>query len=417
VGLIGGVLFIAPVTAAHASDYTASNLPDWAIGPFTRQPQPNPAPVLSPQAGGFDSSYVLNPGVVYRNGQFDMLYRGEGGSGVQIGLATSPDGLNFTRSPQNPVITNNVLPYESGGVYDPRLYELNGTYYAFIEGYDWSNSPPQTIMETTSTDLVHWTFKKDIMVMSTSNDPTPAEPNATPITPRPKDLPGNGVVLERPKVYYSPTTKKYILYMHLDSGNYGAAGVGTAISDTPDGNFQYLRFFRPLNHESRDIGQFIDDDGSNFLVFEDRPNGFHIAKLSDDCLSVDQDMCLIPMHMEGGALVHYQGLYYAIGSALTGWNPNPNKYATAKSLAGPWSDFHDIAPPETKTYGSQSTMLLKVVGTKATTIIFMGDIWKPRTQFDSRYLWMPLEIGDGQLHLPEPHPWTLNLETGQYTIK
>ena len=180
VGLIGGVLFIAPATAAHASDYTASNLPDWAIGPFTRQPQPNPAPVLSPQAGGFDSSYVLNPGVVYRNGQFDMLYRGEGGSGVQIGLATSTDGLNFTRSPQNPVITNNVLPYESGGVYDPRLYELNGTYYAFIEGYDWSNSPPQTIMETTSTDLVHWTTA--VPIVDSNYDPAVVtDGNDTPV--------------------------------------------------------------------------------------------------------------------------------------------------------------------------------------------------------------------------------------------
>jgi hypothetical protein len=266
-----------------------------------------------------------------------------------------------------------------------------------------------------STDLVHWTFKKDILVMSTYNDPAPSQ-TTTPITPRPKDLPGNGVVLERPKVYYSPTTKKYVLYMHLDSGNYGAAGVGTAISDTPDGDFQYLRFFRPLNHESRDIGQFIDDDGSNYLVFEDRPNGFHIAHLSDDCLTVDKDICLIPMHMEGGALVHYQGLYYAIGSALTGWNANPNKFATAKSLAGPWSEFKNIAPPNTNTYGSQSTMLLKVVGTKATTIIFMGDIWKPRTQFDSRYLWMPLEIGNGQLHLPQPRPWTLDIITGESII-
>ena len=192
--------------------------------------------------------------------------------------------------------------------------------------------------------------------------------------------------------------------MHLDSGNYGAAGVGTAISDTPDGNFQYLRFFRPLNHESRDIGQFIDDDGANYLVFEDRPNGFHIAKLSDDCLSVDQDMCLIPMHMEGGALVHYQGLYYAIGSALTGWAPNPNKYASATTLKGPWSDFKDIAPPETKTYGAQSTMMLKVVGAKTTTVIFMGDLWKPRTQFDSRYLLDASKSATATSTSPNPAP-------------
>jgi hypothetical protein len=96
---------------------------------------------------------------------------------------------------------------------------------------------------------------------------------------------------------------------------------------------------------------------------------------------------------------------------LTGWRPNPNKYATAKSLEGPWSEFKYVAPPETNTYGSQSTMMLNVTGKKATTVIFMGDIWKPQTQCDSRYLWMPLEIGDGKLRLPEPKPWTLNINS------
>ena len=128
-------------------------------------------------------------------------------------------------------------------------------------------------------------------------------------------------------------------------------------------------------------------------------------------------MCLIRAPLEGGALVHYNGLYYALGSALTGWKPNPNKYATATSLEGPWSEFKDIAPPETNTYGSQSTMLLKVVGTKTTAVLFMGDIWKPQTQWDSRYLWMPLEIGDGKLWLPEPKEFTIDVVTGEAVIK
>ena len=67
-------------------------------------------------------------------------------------------------------------------------------------------------------------------------------------------------------------------------------------------------------------------------------------------------------------------------------------------------------------FGSQSTMLLKVTGTKSTTVIFLADIWKPKTQWDSRYIWMPLEIGDGKLRLPEPKPWKLNLKTGETTI-
>lgn len=249
-----------------------------------------------------------------------------------------------------------------------------------------------------SKDLAHWTFRHQVMKQAD-----------------PENL-GRGWILERPKVFFNAKTKKFVMYLHLDNASYKVARVGIAICDKVDGDYQYLKSFRPLGCESRDIGQFIDDDGSAYLIFEDRPNGFHIAKLSEDYLSLEKDMCLIKEHMEGGAVVHFNGLYYAIGSALTGWNPNPNKYATAKSLEGPWSEFKDIAPPDKNTYGSQSTMLLKVVGIKTTSVIFMGDIWKPRTQWDSRYLWMPLEIGEGKLRLPEPKPWTLDIETGEAVI-
>lgn len=219
-------------------------------------------------------------------------------------------------------------------------------------------------------------------------------------------------------MFYNEKTKKYVMYMHLDDARYRLARVGVATCDTVDGDYKYLKSFRPLGHESRDIGQFIDDDGSAYLIFEDRPvGGFHIARLSDDYLDVEKDMSLIRAPLEGGAVVHYKDLYYVIGSALTGWRPNPNKYATAPTLEGPWTEFKDIAPPEKNTYGSQSTMMLKVAGTKATTVIFMGDIWKPRTQWDSRYLWMPLEIGDGKLSLREPKPWTLDIVTGEAVIK
>ena len=204
------------------------------------------------------------------------------------------------------------------------------------------------------------------------------------------------------------------MYFHLDDGRYKAARVGIAVCDRPDGPFIYVKSFRPLGHESRDIGQFIDDDGEAYLVFEDRPFGFRIARLSADYMDVEKEMCLIPEHMEGGAIVHYKGLYYVIGSALTGWKPNPNKYVTGPSLEGPWSSFRDIAPPDSNTYGSQSTMLLKIVGSGSTTVLFMGDIWKPRTQWDSRYLWMPLEIGDGRLWLPAPRPFRLDVRKGTH---
>jgi hypothetical protein len=247
-----------------------------------------------------------------------------------------------------------------------------------------------------SADLMNWKFMGDVVKMQD-----------------PENL-GYRWILERPKVYYNKPTKKYVMYFHLDTRNYKYARVGIAISDKPNGDFKFVKSFRPLDHESRDIGQFIDDDGTAYLVFEDRALGFHIAKLSNNYLSIEKEMSLVKEPLEGGAIVHYNGLYYAIGSALTGWNPNPNKYATSKSLEGPWTEFKDIAPPETKTYGSQSTMLVKIVGTKSTTVIFLGDQWRPKSQWDSRYLWIPVEIGEGKLWLPSPKPFTIDVKTGEY---
>ena len=281
------------------------------------------------------------------------------------------------------------------------IIKLGRTYYWFGEDRSRNNEPHYRYVACySSIDLAHWMFRHQVVKLSD-----------------PEQL-GRNWVLERPKVFYNKTTKKFVMYAHIDGkGGYKFAGVAVFTCGTVDGDYQYLKSFRPLGHESRDIGQFIDDDGSAYLIFEDRPYGFRIAKLSDDYLTVEKEVCLIPEHLEGGAVVHFDGLYYAIGSALTGWRPNPNKYATAKSLAGPWSEFEDIAPPDSNTYGSQSTMMLKIAGTKTTTVIFMGDIWKPRAQWDSRYLWMPLEIGGGKLWLQGPKDWTLNIKTGEAAIQ
>ena len=257
-----------------------------------------------------------------------------------------------------------------------------------------------------SKDLMNWKFRGDAIKLS--------KPDTA--------LQGNNWVLERPKVFYNAGTGKYVMYMHIDGsvqgarmGGYSYARVGVAVSDKATGPFKLIKTFRPLGKESRDIGQFIDDDGSAYLVFESRPSkGFYIAKLSADYLDVQKEISFIQSPLEGGAIVHYKGLYYAVGSGLTGWNPNRNKVATAPSLSGPWTEFVDIAPPETKTYGSQSTMFIKVSGTKDTTVIFLADRWKPKTQWDSRYLWMPVEIGNGKLWVPEPRPWSIDVKTGKW---
>ena len=280
------------------------------------------------------------------------------------------------------------------------ILHLKDTYYWYGEDRSQSNDPAKRYVACySSKDLVHWKFRNQVLAMSA-----------------PDNL-GPDWILERPKVFYNQKTKKYVMYLHLDGHGYKLARVGVAVSNKADGNFTYVKSFRPLGQESRDIGQFIDDDGSAYLIFESRPTGgFFIAKLSADYMDVEKQISFIHAPLEGGAVVHYQGLYDALGSHLTGWRPNPNVYAVASSLEGPWSEMKDIAPPETNTYNSQSSMLVKVAGKKSTAVIYVGDRWEPKTLWDSRYIWMPLEIGDGKMVLPKPQLWSINLAEGTTQI-
>lgn len=287
------------------------------------------------------------------------------------------------------------------------LIKRSGEWYWFGEDRSPDNDPSQRFVACySSNDLVNWKFRNQVLQLA---DPEQFGPEW---------------VLERPKVYYNEATRKYVMYAHIDGCNgggpsrYGIARVGVATCDEIDGDYQYQRSFRPLGKESRDIGQFIDDDGTAYLIFECRPDkGFYIAELSSDYLDVAEEIAFIKAPIEGGAIVKYDGLYYVIGSQLTGWWPNANKYATAPSLKGPWSECKDFANPDSCTYGSQSTNLLKIEGTETTTVIYLGDIWRPYELSDSRYLWHPLQIGSGKLSLePNGHVpgiWSIDVRTGK----
>lgn len=276
------------------------------------------------------------------------------------------------------------------------IIHLKDTWYWFGEDRSQTNDPAKRYVACySSIDLIHWKFRNQVLAISD-----------------PENL-GPRFILERPKVFYNARTKTFVMYMHLDAPGYKLARVAVAVSKKVDGNYTYIKSFRPLDQESRDIGQFIDDDGSAYLIFESRPShGFFIAKLSSDYMNIEKQMSFVNAPLEGGAIVHFNNLYYVLGSHMTGWRANPNVYATSTSLSGPWSEMQNIAPPDTNTYDSQSSMLVKVAGKKQTSVIYIGDRWTPATLWDSRYIWMPVEIGDGKLSLPQPEPWKLDVRTG-----
>jgi len=53
-----------------------------------------------------------------------------------------------------------------------------------------------------------------------------------------------------------------------------------------------------------------------------------------------------------------------------------------------------------------------VMGSKTTSYVYLGDRWHGRNLQDSRYIWMPLQVGDRTLSLPPDKPWTIDTRTG-----
>ncbi|KAF7554783.1 hypothetical protein G7Z17_g2666 [Cylindrodendrum hubeiense] len=270
------------------------------------------------------------------------------------------------------------------------IIEESGTYYMIGEDKT-EGSAFQNINCYSSTNLVEWKFENALLSLTSSGDLGPSR------------------VVERPKVIYNDATSTYVMYLHIDSSNYGEAKVGVATSDTVCGDYDYIGSFRPLGFESRDIGLFKDDDGSAYLLTEDRPNGLRIDALSDDYLNVTESVYLWDESIESPAILKKDGRYFMFGSHLTGWSPNDNVYSYAESLAGPWSSWAEFADDGSNTYTSQTSFILPL----GDSAIYMGDRWFSTNLMRSTYIWLPLDISGTDVWMTNRVNWVpdVNAET------
>jgi predicted GH43/DUF377 family glycosyl hydrolase len=141
----------------------------WELGPFVKDDAANP--ILTPAAEGtfscpirrapvrWEELAIYNPAAVVREGQVFLLYRAQDKDGTsRLGIATSKDGVRFTRRPR-PVL----YPDEDGrkgdewpgGCEDPRLVEdARGRYVLTYTAYDGKKA---RLAVATSKDLETWT--------------------------------------------------------------------------------------------------------------------------------------------------------------------------------------------------------------------------------------------------------------------
>jgi len=112
-----------------------------------------------------ERGYILREG-----GKWHLWYSGynnDRSDTIYLGYATSPDGLNWTRYPGNPI-------FDKSWVEDVFVFKYGGTYYIFAEGRD------DIAHMMTSKDRIHWQDHGNLDIRYTNGQPLSPGPYGTP---------------------------------------------------------------------------------------------------------------------------------------------------------------------------------------------------------------------------------------------
>ena len=303
------------------------------------------------------------------------------------------------------------------------ILKYGDTYYWFGEHKSERTSDALVgVMCYASKDLVNW--RNCGVALSVSNE-------------RGHDI-ERGCILERPKVIYNPTTKKFCMWFHLElkGQGYNAARYGVAVADRPEGPYRFLYSSRanaattpvegsPMHFDeylkrdygtgqmSRDMTLYVDDDGKAYHIFSSEENfTLHIAELTGDYLHHTGRYTRVAPggQNEAPAIFKHDGTYWMITSGCTGWAPNEARMFSAPSIWGPWTQHPNPCrgPLAEKTFNGQSTYILEVKSEgQEVRHIFMADIWRPQHPIDARYIWLPIEFEDGKPVIRWQDEWEL----------
>ncbi|MBN2577143.1 MAG: family 43 glycosylhydrolase, partial [Deltaproteobacteria bacterium] len=307
--------------------------------------------------------------------------------------------------------SDKVVTFKNGGFWNDtrgkRIEAHGGGFYKEGDTWYWVGedksatpaNPKAWVNIYASKDLVTWEFRNSIVTRDTSTELAAADR-----------------VIERPKLIYNDSTKQYVLWLHYENSNYSTASAGVFTSPTIDGDYKFVKGWKPLGNMSRDCTLFRDDDGKAYFLSAANENAdLMIYELAADYLDVKQlTLKLWPgAKREAPAMFKIDKTYYLITSACTGWEPNQGEYATATNIAGPWSSRSKIG--DATTFDTQSTYVIPVVGSEATTYIYAGDRWQDPDLPSSKYIWLPLLVSGTKLGMDYHDQWSLNLTTGRWT--
>ncbi|RDW84775.1 glycoside hydrolase family 43 protein [Coleophoma cylindrospora] len=228
-------------------------------------------------------------------------------------------------------------------------------------------------------------------------------------------------IIQRPKVVYAEATDQYHMWWHADNSSYGLLLQGFATSDNIAGPYTFVNATAPLGNWSQDFGIFTDyKDGRSYSLYSngDRKEArdVYITSFNEEVTALDEVVYRFnKFDLEAPTIIQTDQSYYALMSHKTGYRPNNVVAFRADSLSGPWSQPFMVAPHNTRTFNSQSGFTLEIKGAKKTTHLYLGDQWDSNSLWESRYIWLPMEIDDNKktLDIVWHDVYDLNVESGE----
>lgn len=123
-----------------------------AIGAFVKSSQ---NPVITTNPSSWESNYVWQPSSLLDGSSLKLWYSGYNGSRFQIGLATSSDGVTWSKNGSNPVVSR--LSIDNKDAHDPTVIKSGTSYEMWYVGSDGGGASNYAIYRATSNDGTSWT--------------------------------------------------------------------------------------------------------------------------------------------------------------------------------------------------------------------------------------------------------------------
>ena len=247
----------------------------------------------------------------------------------------------------------------------------------------------------------------------------------------------------RPGLLHCRATGEYVILFEADSPrNWKRHKVGFAVCDRIDGRYELANLESPEgNRSTGDQSVYQEGDRGYLLATMDKDIGprkylnqsLAIFALSKDFRRIERKLFegfdnvsgnrevqpRDPPSREASHIIRRGDTYYWFSSALVGWNSSATTYATARDLAGPWSELKLLrtVPTSKDSFNTQHDFVLPVVGAETTTHVYVGDRYSQWTgRGTGRNVFLPLTWDDDEPVLRWQKVWRLDIPTGRMSV-